>query len=41
MTKKEQSELNRLHRKVMNGTATRKQVLRAIDLRNKQNREAS
>ena len=39
MTKKELATLKRLHKKVMNGKATRKEVLLAIDLRRKLNRE--
>ncbi len=40
MTRKEHSELARLHKKVTSGKATRKEVLRAIDLRNKLNRDS-
>jgi len=41
MTTKEKKELAALHKKVMRGTATRKQVLRAIDLRIKDNKAAA
>ena len=40
MTKKEQAELKKLHRKVMAGKASRKEVLRAFDLRRQANRES-
>lgn len=39
MTSTEAKELRRLHRKVMGGKATRREVLRALDLKRKKDAE--